>query len=68
MTENLTITVQFGHIHSLTIVLLSTWIFIEQLKIGDYTCIEGIGRLIVCNGDPERYVTFISLAMPLTNI
>ncbi|HYA85362.1 MAG TPA: hypothetical protein VEH06_18235, partial [Candidatus Bathyarchaeia archaeon] len=33
---------------------------IPQLKVGDYTRIEGAGRLVVYNGDPERYVTFIS--------
>jgi integrase len=33
---------------------------IKQLKVGDYTRLEGVGRLIVYNGDPERYVTFIS--------
>jgi integrase len=33
---------------------------IKQLKVGDYTRTEGVGRLTVYNGDPERYVTFIS--------
>ena len=47
----------------LTLVFVSSGIregAIEQLKVGDYTRIEGIGRLVVYNGDPERYVTFIS--------
>jgi integrase len=30
------------------------------LTVGDYTRLEGVDRLIVYNGDPERYVTFIS--------
>lgn len=33
---------------------------IKQLKVGDYTRTEGVGRLTVYNGDPERYVSFIS--------
>jgi len=33
---------------------------IKQLKVGDYSRLEGVGRLILYNGDPERYVTFIS--------
>lgn len=48
---------------ALTPVLISSGIregAIEELKVGDYTHIEGIGRLAVYNGDPERYVTFIS--------
>ena len=47
----------------MTLIFISSGIregAIEQLKVGDYTRIEGIGRLIVYNGDPERYVTFIS--------
>ena len=34
---------------------------ITQLKVSDYTKVEdGLGRLVVYNGDPERYVAFIS--------
>jgi integrase len=47
----------------LTLIFISSGIregAINQLKVGDYTRIEGIGRLTVYNGDPERYVTFIS--------
>ena len=47
----------------MTPVLISSGIregAIEELKVSDYTRIEGIGRLAVYNGDPERYVTFIS--------
>jgi integrase len=47
----------------LTLIFISSGIregAIEQLKVCDYTRIEGIGRLIVYNGDPERYVTFVS--------
>ena len=34
---------------------------IEKLRVGDYTHIEGrVGSLTVYNGDPERYITFIS--------
>jgi integrase len=47
----------------LTLIFISSGIregAIEQLKVRDYTRIEGIGRLTVYNGDPERYVTFIS--------
>ncbi|MFZ0513661.1 MAG: hypothetical protein WAM14_18790, partial [Candidatus Nitrosopolaris sp.] len=48
---------------ALTLIFISSGIregAVEQLKVGDYTRIEGIGRLIVYNGDPERYVTFVS--------
>jgi integrase len=48
---------------TLTLVFVSSGIregAIAQLKVGDYTRIEDIGRLVVYNGDPERYVTFIS--------
>ena len=48
----------------LTLVFTSSGIregAIEKLRVGDYTHIEGrVGRLTVYNGDPERYVTFIS--------
>jgi integrase len=53
---------------ALTLVFASSGIregAIEDLKISDYTTIKReqkvvAGRLIVYNGDPERYVTFIS--------
>jgi integrase len=48
---------------ALTLVLISSGIReggIEQLKVGDYMRLEAAGRLTVYNGDPERYVTFIS--------
>ncbi|MGC2570109.1 MAG: site-specific integrase, partial [Candidatus Nitrosopolaris sp.] len=47
----------------LTLVFVSSGIregAIAQLKVADYTRLEGVGRLVVYNGDPERYVTFIS--------
>jgi integrase len=48
----------------LTLVFTSSGIregAIEKLTVGDYTHIEGrAGRLTVYNGDPERYITFIS--------
>jgi len=33
---------------------------IESLKVSDFTRTEGVGRLVIYNGDPDRYVTFIS--------
>jgi integrase len=48
---------------ALTLVFTSSGIregAIEQLKVADYTRTNRIGRLTVYNGDPERYVTFIS--------
>jgi integrase len=33
---------------------------VQALKVSDYTPIEGVGRLVIYNGDPARYVTFIS--------
>src|SRR5262245_55073837 len=48
----------------LTLVFTSSGIregAIEKLRVGDHTHIERMdGRLTVYNGDPERYVTFIS--------
>ena len=43
----------------LTLVFISSGIrdgVIKQLKVGDYSRLEGVGRLIVYNGDRERYV------------
>jgi integrase len=48
---------------ALTLVFTSSGIregAIEQLKVSDYTRIDHMGRLMVYNGDPERYLTFIS--------
>lgn len=48
---------------ALTLVFISTGIregAIELLKVSDYTRINPVGRLSVYNGDPERYVTFVS--------
>jgi integrase len=48
---------------SLTLIFVSSGIregAIPQLKVNDYTRSEGAGRLVVYNGYPERYVTFIS--------
>jgi integrase len=54
---------------ALTLVLISSGIregAVQYFKIRDYTRIEGegniiAGRLTVYNGDPERYVTFITV-------
>jgi integrase len=48
---------------ALTLIFISSGIregAIEQLKVSDYTRLEGVGRLVVYNGDPERYVAFTS--------
>ena len=53
---------------ALTLIFASSGIregAIEHLKVSDYTTVKqkqevAAGRLIVYNGDPERYITFIS--------
>lgn len=48
---------------ALTLVFISSGIregAIELLKVNDYIRINRVGRLTVYDGDPEKYVTFIS--------